>query len=94
MRTTTQSSPGGCIFGLLGFVPALLGVFGCLAIVRWFALPAEDRSIDTVFWMIIGTVVVGWGGAIALWIGAYRALRSTDFRGYDSRDPDRTGMKW
>ena len=90
----TQSTPGGCFLGFLGLLPASFGVIGIWGMLKWITLPDGSRSVDALFWMIVAALTVGWGGAAILWFWAIRALRNTDFRGYNSRDPDRTGLKW
>ncbi len=90
----TQSTPGGCILGLIG---VFFGAFGCIGVwglCRWTSLPTEHRSIDSVFWLILAATVIGIGSAALFFLWAIKVLRNTDFRGYDSRDPDKKGLKW
>ena len=90
----TQSTPGGCLLGLIGAFFAAFGILGVWGLCRWITLPTEDRATDSVFWLIITAIVLGIGFAVLFFLWAIKVLRNTDFRGYDSRDPDKTGLKW
>ena len=90
----TQSTPGGCVIGLLAVIPATFFGFGIWGLVKWLRLPTESQHVNTYFWTMLGVIVAGalCTGCL-VWV-AYRLIRSADFRGYDSRDPDNTNMKW
>ena len=90
----TQSTPGGCLLGLLGGFFAVLGILGGWAFRLWLKLPADERMFDGTFWISVGATTIGSAAAAILWLLAVRTLRNTDFRGYDSRDPDNKGIKW
>jgi len=76
---------------LLGVLPAALGCAGLWGLWLWTGVSADRKSFDLIFWLPVGMSILGWCGALALWIAGLRALRNADFRDYDSRDPDRRG---
>lgn len=94
MYTSSRSSPGGCILAVLGFIPAAFGVAGIFGLAKWIALPPDQQVFDAVFWCVVGAFLVGWSLAVVIWFISYRAIKRADFRNYDSRDPDQTGLKW
>jgi H+/Cl- antiporter ClcA len=93
-RYPTQSTPGGCLLGLIGVFFAAFGALGVWGLYRWISLPARDKSTDSVFWFILTVIVTGIGCAVLFFLWAIKVLRNTDFRGYDSKDPDKKGLKW
>ena len=90
----TQSSPAGCVVGVLAIVPGSVAALGWFGRVRWFLFPVVRRHFDAGFWLLLQTALIGSLVAIGLVWLAIRILRSTDFRGYDSRDPDEQDLKW
>lgn len=94
MNLPTQSTPGGCLIGLFALLPGGVALLGFIGLVQWFFLPVAQRHIDTRFWILIAAFFVGCALAAAMLYFASKVLRATDFRKYDSRDPDRTNLKW
>ena len=90
----TQSTPAGCVIGVLALIPFASFVIGVWGLVKWFSLASDQREINTYFWAM--TVAAGIGllvTVLMIWF-SFRTLRSTDYRGYDSRDPDESDLKW
>lgn len=94
MTTPTQGTPGGCFVGTLAMFPLGFAALGSFGLYKWAMLPAAHRHIDDRFWFLIGVTVVGLLTTVGLLYLSYRILRSTDLRGYDSRDPKQTGLRW
>jgi len=94
MTYPTQSTPGGCFIAVTAMFPAAVAMLGFWGLVKWVQLPVEIRHFDSRFWMLAGAAGIGSLIAIGILMLSARILRSTDFRGYDSRDPDRTNLKW
>jgi len=82
------------VLGVLALLPAAFAVLGIVGLVKWLGLPAQDRHFDEVFWMLAAALAVGGTLALGLAGLALRALRNTDFRGYNPKDPDQTHLKW
>lgn len=79
--------------GALSILTAPFAIAGAVGLIRWCRLPPAQRHLDDAFWFMIMATV---GGALAtaiLWRLALRLLRATDFRNYDSRDPDEPPLK-
>lgn len=94
MAAPSQSVPGGCVIGFLAIIPAMACGLGCWGLIKWATFPLKVRSFDDRFWILAATVGVGALATLLLLVISVKALRATDFRGYDSRDPDRKNLKW
>ena len=90
----TQSTPAGCFIGALAVVPLMASVVAGYGFYQWCHLPVKSRHVDENFWVLVSVLVCGVLLALALAVIARRVLRSTDFRGYDSRDPSESNLKW
>ena len=82
------------MIGVLAIIPLSLVGVGSWGLVKWFLLPIEKRHFNQMFWFLFGTTTISGLIALCAILAAYRILRSTDFRDYDSNDPDRTNLKW
>ncbi len=90
----TQSTPAGCVIGLLALIPFASLVIGVWGLVRWISLAPDQREINTYFWTMTVAASVGLLlTSLMVWF-SLRTLRSTDYRDYDSRDPDEGDLKW
>jgi len=94
MQTPTQGTPGGCFLGTIAFFPAAICAFGFCGLYKWLHLPDHSRHFDNLFWLFAGSVLLGALFTLGILVVTIRVIRSTDFRGYDSRDPDQRGLKW
>ena len=94
MATPTQSTPGGCFIATLAILPGGVATLGLWGFVKWVGLPVAVRHVDSRFWTFAAAFFIGSAVALGLILLSIRILRSTDFRGYDSRDPDRKNLKW
>lgn len=94
MTTPTQSTPGGCFIAVSAILPGGVAALGFWGLIKWVQLPVTDRHVDSRFWTFAAAAFIGSVIAIGLFYLSIRILRSTDFRGYDSRDPDRKNLKW
>jgi hypothetical protein len=93
-RRPTQGTPAGCFVGTLALFPFAFLVGGVWGLAKWWLLSANDRHMDGHFHFLLACV--GGGALLTVILArlAIRILRTTDFRGYDSRDPDQKGLKW
>ncbi len=94
MNSPTQSTPGGCLIGTLALLPGGVALLGLIGLVKWFLLPVAQRHIDDRFWIVTAAVLLGTALAAVLIYFSIKCLRATNFHRYDSRDPDRTNLKW
>lgn len=94
MTSPTQSTPGGCFIGVIAIVPLSIAALGGFGLLKWIQLPAAQRNFDARFWMFAGAGVIGALAAAGILYLSIRVLRATDFRNYDSRDPDNKNLKW
>ncbi len=94
MKTPTQSTPGGCFIGSLALFPLGFAVLGAYGLFKWAMLPNDDRHIDGQFWFLTVATVLGLLATLGILYLAYRILKTTDLRGYDSRDPGQSSLKW
>lgn len=94
MTTPTQSTPGGCFIGVTALFPALFAVLGAYGIWKWAGLPVNERHFDSRFWLLASATAGGCLLTLILLAVARRILKSTDFKGYDSRNPDQPNLKW
>jgi hypothetical protein len=94
MESPTQSTPGGCLIGTLALLPGGVALLGLIGLVKWFLLPVAQRHIDDRFWIVTAALLLGTALTSAMVYLSIKGLRATDFRRYDSRDPDRTNLKW
>jgi len=94
MTTPTQSTPGGCFIAATALLPGVVAALGFWGLIKWVNLPVADRHVDSRLWTLAAAASIGSVMAIGLIYLSIRILRSTDFRGYDSRDPDRKNLKW
>lgn len=94
MTTPTQSTPGGCFIGTLAILPGGVAALGFAGLIKWLQLPVSSRHVDAGFWTFAAAACIGSLIAIGLVYLSIRILRATDFRGYDSRDPDRRNLRW
>jgi|GEM_PF-1720258 len=90
----TQSTPAGCFIGALAVVPLMASAVAGYGIFQWWYLPVKSRHVDENLWLLVAILVGGVLAALALAAFACRVLRATDFRHYDSRDPNESNLKW
>jgi hypothetical protein len=48
----TQSTPAGCVVGVLAIVPGAVAALGWVGLVRWLLLPVLRRHFDAGFWLL------------------------------------------
>jgi hypothetical protein len=94
MESPTQSTPGGCLIGTLALLPGGVALLGLIGLAKWFLLPGAQRHIDDRFWILVTALMLGTVVFSAMVYLSIKLIRATDFRRYDSRDPDHTNLKW
>ncbi len=90
----TQSTPAGCFIGALAVLPLMLSAVAGYGLWQWWHLPLKSRHVDENFRLLIGMLAGGLFWSLAMMIWAFRVLGATDFKGYDSRDPKQSNLKW
>jgi heme/copper-type cytochrome/quinol oxidase subunit 2 len=94
MESPTQSTPGGCLIGTLALLPGGVALLGLIGLIKWYLLPVAQRHIDDRFWILVTALMLGTVVSSAMVYLSIKCIRATDFRRYDSRDPDHTNLKW
>jgi hypothetical protein len=94
MYPPSHSTPGGCFIGVTALFPASYGALSAYGLVKWMLLPAKLRHVDTRFWFLLGSTLLGLLLTVGIIYLAIRVLRTTDFRGYDSKKPGQPSLKW
>jgi hypothetical protein len=78
----------------MALFPMAIAVLGGYGLYRWWQVPVPERMFDQRFWLLTSAVVLGSLAAAALLALSKKILSATDFRKYDSHDPDEPSLKF